>query len=181
MEMNFKKKYLAEVVPLLKEKLGASGAMSIPKVEKIVVNVGMGSWLQGGKDFSKIEEGLLRVTGQKPVLKKSRISVSNFKLRQGMPVGLTVTLRGENMYEFLAKIIHLYAPRIRDFSGFSARSFDGRGNYSFGVKEYGVFPEIHYEDVVKPYGLQITVCTTAQDDAGARALLDGFGFPFTRS
>lgn len=178
--MSFIKKYLADVAPALQKELKCGNVMAIPKLEKIVVNVGMGSWLQGGKDFSKIVEGITTITGQKPVVKYSRLSVSNFKLRKGMPVGISVTLRKRKMYDFLERVVKVVGPRIRDFSGFPVKSFDGRGNYSFGVSTYGVFPEIQYKEVVKDYGIQMTLVTSAKDDASAKSLLKGFGFPFKK-
>lgn len=178
--MSFVKTYETSIVPSLKKDLGIKNVMAIPRLEKIVINVGIGSWLQGGKDFSKITQGIEAISGQKPVVRHARISVSNFKLRKGMPVGLTVTLRGEKMYDFLERMVKVVAPRIRDFSGFSLRSFDGRGNYSLGLNTYSVFPEIHYNDVVKNYGLAVTFVTTGKNDVEAKALLSAFGFPFKK-
>ena len=179
--MSFVKEYATSVVPALKKDLGITSSMAIPKMEKIVINVGIGSWLQGGKDFSKIVEGIEAISAQKPVIRNARLSVSNFKLRKGMPVGVTVTLRGEKMFDFLERMVKVAAPRIRDFSGFSLKSFDGRGNYSLGLKTYEVFPEIHYREVVKNYGIAITFVTTAKNDEGAKALLSSFRFPFKKS
>jgi len=178
--MSFVKEYTSSIVPQLKKKLNITNVMAIPKMEKIVINVGIGSWLQGGKDFSKIVQGVEAISGQKAVVRKARLSVSNFKLRKGMPVGVTLTLRGEKMYDFLERIIKITAPRIRDFSGFSTKSFDGRGNYSLGLKTYSVFPEIHYNDVVKNYGLAITFVTSSSTDEGSKELLSSFGFPFKK-
>ncbi len=178
--MSFVEEYTSAIVPSLKKKLNISNIMAIPKMEKIVINVGIGSWLQGGKDFSKIVQGVEAITGQKSVVRKARLSVSNFKLRKGMPVGVTLTLRGDKMYDFLERMVKITAPRIRDFSGFSLKSFDGRGNYSLGLKTYTVFPEIHYNDVVKNYGIAITFVTSSSDDEGARELLSSFGFPFKK-
>lgn len=178
--MSFVDFYSDSVAPALQKKLNISNSMAVPRLEKIVINVGMGSWLQGGKDYSKIVEGVAVISGQKPVVREARLSVSNFKLRKGMPVGVAVTLRGKKMYDFLERMVNVAAPRIRDFDGFSSRSFDGRGAYSFGIKTYNVFPEIHYKEVVKDYGIQITVVTSSSNDEGAKALLDGFGFPFKK-
>lgn len=168
------------VAQALASELGVKNPMSVPRLEKIVINVGIGSWLQGGKDFARIIEGVEKLSGQKPVVRKAKQSISNFKLRQGMPVGISVTLRGEKMYNFLERMVKIVAPRIRDFDGFSNRSFDGRGNYSFGLTTYSVFPEIHYNDVVKNYGIGVTVVTTAQNTEGAKALLKAFRFPFKK-
>lgn len=178
--MSFVTDYKKSVAPALVKDLGVKNMMAIPQLEKIVVNVGMGSWLQGGKDYSKIVEGVEALAGQKSVVRHAKLSVSNFKLRKGMPVGVSVTLRGQKMYDFIERLVKVVAPRIRDFSGFSTKSFDGRGNYSFGLDSYSVFPEIHYKDVVKNYGLAITVVTSAKDDNGAKALLSGFRFPFKK-
>lgn len=178
--MSFQEKYISSVVPALQKDLKLSSVMSIPKLEKIVLNIGIGSWLQGGKDFSKVLEGITAVSGQKPVVKTAKISVSNFKLRKGMPVGIMVTLRGKKMYDFLERLIKIVAPRIRDFDGFSKKSFDGRGNYSIGLDTYSVFPEIHYNDVVKNYGVAVTIVSSARKDDHAKALLDSFGFPFKK-
>ena len=178
--MNFVETYAASVVPALREELEIKNVMAVPRLEKIVINVGIGSWLQGGKDFSKITEGVTAISGQKPVTRNARLSVSNFKLRKGMPVGITVTLRGQKMYDFLERMVKVVAPRIRDFSGFSLKSFDGRGNYSLGLDTYSVFPEIHYKDVVKNYGVAITFVTSGKDDREAKALLGAFRFPFKK-
>jgi large subunit ribosomal protein L5 len=178
--MSFSSDYKSSISAELGKNLGKTNPMSIPRLEKIVVNVGMGSWLQGAKDYSKIVEGIEALTGQKVVVKESRFSVSNFKLRKGMPVGVMVTLRGEKMYSFLERMVTIVSPRIRDFSGFSRKSFDGRGNYSFGVDTYGIFPEIQYKEVVKNYGIQFTVVTSASSNEDAKALLDAFGFPFKK-
>lgn len=178
--MSFVSEYKTSIAADLGKKIGVSNPMSVPKLEKIVVNVGMGSWLQGSKDYTSIVSGVEAITGQKVVVKNAKLSVSNFKLRKGMPVGVMVTLRGEKMYDFLERMVKIVAPRIRDFSGFSFKSFDGRGNYSFGVDTYEVFPEISYKEVVKNYGIQFTVVTSASKDADAKALLDAFGFPFKK-
>jgi large subunit ribosomal protein L5 len=178
--MSFAKDYKEKIAPILKKKLGVTNIMAIPVVEKIVINVGIGSWLQGGKDFSKIVEGIEAISGQKSIVRRSRLSVSNFKLRKGMPVGVTLTLRGGKMYDFLERMIKIVAPRIRDFNGFALTSFDGRGNYSLGLKTYSVFPEIHYKDVVKNYGLAITFVTSSVNDESSKELLSSFGFPFKK-
>jgi large subunit ribosomal protein L5 len=178
--MSFSSDYKTSIASDLGKKMGLKNVMAIPRLEKIVVNVGMGSWLQGAKDYSKIVEGVEALSGQKAVVKTSKLSVSNFKLRKGMPVGVMVTLRGEKMYELLERIVSVISPRIRDFSGFSGKSFDGRGNYSFGVDSFGIFPEIQYDEVVKNYGVQFTVVTSSSSDEGARLLLESFGFPFKK-
>jgi large subunit ribosomal protein L5 len=178
--MSLLKTYSAEVLPALKKALKSENVLSLPKLSKIVINVGMGSWLQGGKDFAPVVFGVEAISGQKAVVKRSKKSISNFKLRSGQAVGVMVTLRGEKMYDFLERFIAISAPRIRDFVGFPVKSFDGRGNYSFGVSEYTVFPEVHFDDVVKNFGFQITISTTAKNDEEAKMLLDAFRFPFKK-
>lgn len=178
--MSFLKKYKDSVIPSLKKELGISNLMAVPKLEKIVISIGIGSWLQGGKDYSKVFEGLESLSGQRPVVRLAKISVSNFRLRQGMPVGLTVTLRRSKMYDFLERFVKVVSPRIRDFNGFSLKSFDGRGNYSLGLSSYSVFPEIHYKDLVKNYGISVSFVTTSGDDEKALLLLKGFGIPFKK-
>lgn len=170
----------ASVASHLAQELGIKNPMAVPSLQKIVINVGMGSWLQGGKDFARIIEGVEKLSGQKPVVRKAKQSISNFKLRKGMPVGISVTLRGEKMYNFLERLIKIVAPRIRDFDGFSAKSFDGKGNYSFGLTTYSVFPEIHYNDVVKNYGVGVTMVTSGKSSAEVKTLLKSVGFPFKK-
>lgn len=170
----------ASVAEVLAKDLGIANPMAVPTLQKIVINVGIGSWLQGGKDFARIIEGVEKLSGQKPVVRKAKQSISNFKLRKGMPVGISVTLRGEKMYNFLERMVKVVAPRIRDFDGFSNKSFDGKGSYSFGLTTYAVFPEIHYSDVVKNYGVGVTVVTTSRNVQGTKALLKTFGFPFKK-
>ncbi len=178
-------KYRQEVVPRLKEELGRSNPMSLPKLEKIVVSMGLGKAVaesstkaRENKRFVEAEAALATVTGQKPLVCKARKSVSNFKLRKGYDVGLKVTLRGARMYEFLDRLISLAIPRVRDFRGLSPDSFDGRGNYGLGLSEYGVFPEINPDKVTYQQGMNITICTTARSDAEARRLLTLLGMPF---
>jgi large subunit ribosomal protein L5 len=178
--MSFFEKYKYSVVPFLKSELKVSSLMAIPKLDKIVISIGIGSWLQGAKDYSKIVEGLSLLSGQKPMVRFAKISVSNFRLRQGMPVGLTVTLRRNNMYDFMERFVKVVSPRIRDFDGFSLKSFDGRGNYSLGLKSYSVFPEIHYKDLVKNYGVAVTFVTSSNDDNKSLLLLKAFGIPFKK-
>jgi len=170
----------ASIASALAKDLGIKNPMAVPSLSKIVINVGIGSWLQGGKDFARIIEGVEKLSGQKPVVRKAKQSISNFKLRKGMPVGVSVTLRGEKMYNFLERMVKVTAPRIRDFDGFSLKSFDGKGAYSFGLTTYSVFPEIHYGDVVKNYGVGVTIVTSAKDTVGVKALLKTFGFPFKK-
>jgi len=172
--------YREHIVPELKKKFDYQNPMLIPKLEKISLNVGVGGLHQDQKFADSLTEELAQISGQKPVLTRARVSISNFKLRQGMIVGCRITLRGFRMYEFLDRLISVVVPRIRDFRGLSDRSFDGRGNYNFGVKEQIIFPEIDYDKVVRFIGMDICIATTARTDEEAFELLKGFGFPFRR-
>ncbi len=180
MEPRLKVKYHNEVAPLLAAELELANVMQIPRLEKIVVNMGVGDGITDSKLVDAAMEDLAVITGQKPRLNRARKSIANFKLREGMPIGCSVTLRGDRMWEFLDRLISLAIPRIRDFRGLNPRSFDGRGNYTFGVTEQLIFPEIDYDKVVQIRGMDITIVTTALDDAAGKALLDAFGFPFRR-
>ena len=172
--------YREKVVPELMTSLGVSNPMQVPKITKISVNMGVGEAVADKKAMDGALSDLTALTGQKPVVTKSRMAIAAFKLRQGVPVGARVTLRGARMYEFLDRLINVAMPRIRDFRGVSARSFDGRGNYSFGVKEQIIFPEIAYDQVDAIRGMDITITTTARDDREGRALLESFNFPFRK-
>jgi large subunit ribosomal protein L5 len=154
--------------------------MQIPKVEKVVVNIGQGDAVQNIKVLEGAMKDLETITGQKPVMTRAKKSIAGFKLREGMPIGCSVTLRGERMYEFLDRLINVSIPRIRDFRGFSAKAFDGRGNYTLGVKEQIIFSEIDYDKVDRIRGLGITIVTTAKNDIQAKALMDKFSFPFRK-
>jgi large subunit ribosomal protein L5 len=169
-----------EIVPTMMKRFGYKNAMEVPFVEKISVNVGMGEAVQDPKILDGIIKELAIITGQQPVTTKARKSISNFKLREGMPVGVRVTLRRSRMYEFLDRLINTAVPRIRDFRGFSDKSFDGRGNYTLGVKEQIIFPEIDVDKVTRIYGMDITIVTSAKTDEEAFELLRNFGFPFVR-
>ena len=170
-----------EILPKLQKELGGKNIMALPRVEKIMINVGIGSYIRAhGKDFSNVIENITAITGQKPVVKHATKSVSNFKLREGQPVGLYVTLRGEKMYHFLSKLVNVIFPRVRDFRGISKKSFDGNGNYSIGFKEHVVFPEISPDDVMKLHGLQVVLQTSARNDEEGLALLTALGFPFKK-
>ena len=169
------------IAPKLQEELGIKNVMAVPKVEKITINVGIGTYIKSqGKDFSNIVENIAAITGQKPVVKHATKSVSNFKLREGQPVGLAVTLRGEKMYHFLSKLVNIVFPRVRDFRGLSKKAFDRQGNYSIGFKEHVVFPEISPDDVMKLHGLQINIQTSAKNAEDGLALLTALGFPFKK-
>ena len=175
---NLKKKYQDEVAPALMQKFGYKSTMQIPRLEKIVVNVGCSDARENAKVLDAVVNDLTTITGQKAVITKAKKSVANFKLREGMPIGAKVTLRGNKMWEFLDRLFNVALPRVRDFRGISADSFDGRGNYALGVKEQLIFPEIEYDKIDKIRGMDIVVCTTAQTDEEARELLKLVGAPF---
>ncbi|MGV8082166.1 MAG: 50S ribosomal protein L5 [Coriobacteriia bacterium] len=176
----FKEKYLNEVMPALVEQLGISNVNEVPKLEKIVVNMGVGAAVQDSKQLDAAIADLRIITGQAPTITRAKKSIAGFKIRQGMPIGAKVTLRGNRMWEFLDRLLSTAIPRVRDFRGLNPNSFDGRGNYSMGVTEQLIFAEIDYDKVDRTRGMDITFVTTAQDDTGARALLDAFGFPFKK-
>jgi large subunit ribosomal protein L5 len=176
-----KRRYLDEVAPALRAELGLDNVMQTPRFEKIVVNIGLGETITDSKALDGAMRDLAAITGQKPRVNRARKSIAAFKLREGMPIGLKVTLRGDRMWEFLDRVITIALPRIRDFRGMNPRSFDGRGNYTFGLTEQLVFPEVSYDQVDAVRGMDITIVTTADTDEHARALLDAFGFPFVRS
>ncbi len=172
--------YYEEIRASLKDELGLDNVMQVPRMSKINVNMGLGDASQDSKLVDAAVDELRTITGQKPKVNRARKSIANFKLREGMPIGASVTLRGDRMWEFLDRLITLAIPRIRDFRGLSPRGFDGRGNYSFGVTEQLIFPEIDYDKVAKVRGMDITFVTTAEEDDHGRALLAAFGFPFRR-
>jgi large subunit ribosomal protein L5 len=176
-----KERYVNEVTPALRKQFGYTNPMAVPKVEKIVVNMGLGEATQNVKVIDVGADELARVAGQKPVTTRAKKSIAQFKLRKGMPVGSMVTLRGERMYEFLDRLISVALPRVRDFKGVSARGFDGRGNYTLGLKDQLIFPEIDYMKVDKARGMNISVVTTARTDEEARALLKLLGMPFRQN
>ncbi len=176
--IGLKDKYLKEIAPNLQKTLGIKNINAVPKITKVVINVGIGKLLAGGKDYAEIEENVKLITGQKPVISRSKRAISNFKLRENMPVGIFVTLRGQKMYDFVSKFVNITLPRARDFRGISAKSFDGKGNYSLALREHTVFPEINPDDIVKSHGLQITFVTNAGTNERALLLLKAMGFPF---
>jgi len=178
--INIKEVYKAQVMPGLKKEFGYTNDLQVPRIEKVVVNMGLGEVTTSAKAIEGGVKDLKTVTGQKPVITKARKSIATFKIRQGMPVGASVTLRGRRMYDFMAKLIHVALPRIRDFRGLSPKSFDGRGNYSLGLKEQLVFPEISFEQIDATRGMDIAIVTTAKTDQEARALLAALGMPFRR-
>lgn len=178
--MTLKKRYEQEMVPALMKDLELSNKYQVPQLVKIVVNVGLGDGAQNAKLFDNGVEELQRITGQKPLITRAKKSIAGFKIRQGMPIGAKVTLRGERMYDFMAKLTGIVLPRIRDFRGVDPNGFDGQGNYNLGLKDQLVFPEIDYDKVQRMRGLNVTIVTTAQTDMQARALLEQFGFPFRK-
>ena len=177
---NLKKLYQDEVAPALMQKFGYKSTMQIPRLEKIVLNVGCSEARENAKVLDAVVSDLTAITGQKAVVTKAKKSVANFKLREGMPIGAKVTLRGNKMWEFLDRLFNVALPRVRDFRGISADSFDGRGNYALGIKEQLIFPEIEYDKIDKIRGMDIVICTTAQTDEEARELLTLVGAPFER-
>ncbi|KAA0544090.1 50S ribosomal protein L5 [Bacillus suaedaesalsae] len=175
-----KEKYQNEVTAALMSKFNYKSVMQVPKLEKIVINMGVGDAVANAKALDNAVEELTTLSGQKPVVTRAKKSIAGFRLREGMPIGAKVTLRGERMYEFLDKLIAVSLPRVRDFRGISKKSFDGRGNYTLGVKEQIIFPEIDYDKVSKVRGMDIVIVTTANTDEEARELLTQFGMPFQK-
>jgi large subunit ribosomal protein L5 len=178
MAARLKEKYEKEVRAELMKELGFGNPMQAPRLEKIVVNMGLGEAISNGKIIDASVEQLQSITGQKPVVTKARKSIANFKLRQGQSIGAMVTLRGDRMYEFLDRLVSIALPRVRDFKGVSPKAFDGKGNYTLGIREQIIFPEINYDKVERIKGLNITVVTTARNDEEGRALLRHLGLPF---
>ena len=175
-----KEKYYETIKSSLVEKFNYSSVMQAPRIEKIVVNMGVGDAVQNAKVLDTAVEELQAITGQKPLVTKAKKSIATFRLREGMPIGAKVTLRGERMYQFLDKLVSVALPRVRDFRGISKKAFDGRGNYTLGVKEQIIFPEIDYDKVSKVRGMDIVIVTTANTDEEARELLTQFGMPFQK-
>jgi len=172
-----KEKYLKEILPNLQKELGLSNSMQVPRIKKITLNMGVGEILQDKKAIEKAQSDLEKLSGQKPLITKAKKSVASFKVREGMPIGVKVTLRKNRMYEFLDRLINIALPRVRDFRGLSMKSFDGTGNYSLGIKEQTIFPEIDYDNVDKVRGLDITITTSATNNEETLALLNAFNFP----
>ena len=173
-----KEKYQKEVVPALQKEFGYTNIMAVPKIEKVVVNMGLGEATSNAKIVDTGADEVMRITGQKPVVTRAKKSIAQFKVRKGMPIGAMVTLRGERMWEFLDRLISVALPRVRDFRGVSARGFDGRGNFTLGLKDQLLFPEIDYMKVDKARGMNVSVVTTARTDEEARKLLQFIGMPF---
>jgi large subunit ribosomal protein L5 len=180
MAIRLKHKYKEEIIKQLMDEFGYKNVNQVPKLEKVVLNMGLGEALQNPKVIEGVQSDLTAITGQKPVVTKARKSIATFKLREGNSIGCRVTLRGNQMYEFLERLINIALPRVRDFRGISRKAFDGHGNYSLGIKEQIIFPEIDYDKVDKVRGLNITVVTTAQTDDESRALLTHLGMPFRK-
>lgn len=178
---SLKEKYLTELKPELKKKLELTNDYAIPRLDKVVINFGLGESAGNAKTLENAIKDLEKIAGQKPVITRAKKSISTFKIREQQAIGLKVTLRGVRMYNFISKLIHIALPRIRDFQGVSAKSFDGRGNYTLGLKEQLLFPEIKYDQVDAVRGMDITICTTAINDEQAKALLDAIGMPFKRA
>ena len=181
MAIKLKEDYNSKIVPKLKEQFGYNNIQQVPKVTKIIVNRGLGEASQNAKALESSLNEIATITGQKPVVTRAKKAIAGFKIRKGMPVGVMVTLRGDRMYAFLERLIHLSLPRIRDFRGISSKSFDGRGNYSLGVREQLIFPEIDYDTIDRISGLDISIVTTANSDEEGRALLKEMGMPFSNN
>lgn len=179
-EARLYKQYKDEIISNLQEQFEYDSVMAVPKLEKIVVNSGVGEAVENEKRLDTVSENIAQITGQKPILTKSKKSISNFKIRKGVPIGCKVTLRKKKMYEFLDRLINLALPRTRDFQGVPDKSFDGRGNYTLGIKEHTIFPEINTDEVDTIHGMDVTFVTTAETDEEAYALLKEFGMPFQR-
>ncbi|UQS83989.1 50S ribosomal protein L5 [Bombilactobacillus thymidiniphilus] len=180
MENALHKKYVEEIVPSLVEKFDYTSVMQVPKIEKIVLNMGVGDAVANSKNLDSAVEELTLISGQKPLITKAKKSIAGFRLREGMAIGAKVTLRGERMYDFLDKLINISLPRVRDFHGVNGRSFDGRGNYTLGIKEQLIFPEIDYDKVSKVRGMDVVIVTTAQTDEESKELLTQIGVPFAK-
>jgi large subunit ribosomal protein L5 len=177
-EPRLRNKYKDEIVPQLMKDFGFKNIMQVPKLDRIVVNMGLGEAVQNAKLIESAAEELKAITGRKPVITRAKKSIASFKLREGMPIGVMVTLRGEQMYDFLDRLVSLALPRTRDFKGISPKAFDGRGNYTLGIREQIVFPEINYDKIDRIKGMNVTLVTTAETDEQGRALLKSLGMPF---
>lgn len=180
MENNLYKKYKQEVIPALKQQFGYSNVMQVPKVVRVTINVGVGKHTKEANYIENVENTIKRITGQKPVRTVAKKAISNFKIREGMEIGVMVTLRGKRMYDFLEKMVNITFPRIRDFRGIADSGFDRQGNFSFGFKENLAFPEIKAEDIDKSHGLEVVISTTAHNKEEGKALLSNLGFPFVK-
>ncbi|MCL4456943.1 MAG: 50S ribosomal protein L5 [Nitrospirae bacterium] len=180
MAPRLKERYIKEIVPAIMKEFSYKSIMQVPRLQKVVVHVTLGEATQNIKVLDAAERELATITGQKPLITKSKKAIAGFKLKQGIPLGCKATLRGERMYEFMDRLINIALPRIRDFKGLSGKSFDGKGNYTFGLKEQYIFPEIDYDKVETVHGLDVTICTTAKTDEECKALLGRMGMPFRK-
>jgi large subunit ribosomal protein L5 len=179
--MKYAENYKKNILPALQKELGKKNPMSVPKITAVKVHVGIGSIMtKGNKDYESVIANVAAITGQKPIVTKAKKAISNFKTRIGLPTGVVVTLRGQRMFDFLNKVVNVVLPRVRDFRGITKRAFDDMGNYSIGLKEHTVFPEINPDDIEKAHGVQITIVTTAKDKNEGFALLNAMGFPFKK-
>jgi large subunit ribosomal protein L5 len=176
--ITYKEHYVKEIAPALKKELNLKNVWAVPRLTKVIINVGLGSFLAGKKDYSQVLETLASISGQRPVVTKARKAISNFKIKENQPIGVTVTVRGKRMYDFVSKLVNITFPRIRDFRGISPEGFDGHGNYTVGIKENTVFPEVNPDSIEKIHGLEVTIVTTAKNDEEGYALLKALGFPF---
>lgn len=180
MAARMKDRFLNEITPALMQKFNYTTVMQVPKIEKVVINMGVGDAVGNSKTLDSAVQDLQLISGQKPVVTKAKKSIAGFKLREGMPIGVKVTLRGDRMYHFLDKLFNVTLPRVRDFRGVSSKAFDGRGNYTLGLKEQLIFPEVEYDKVDKVRGMDIVIVTTAQNDEESRELLNQLGMPFVK-
>ncbi len=181
MTPRLKQRYREEVARTLSQEFGHANVMEVPRVQKVVLNIGLGEATQNAKALDAASEDLATITGQKPVITRAKRSIANFKIREGNPIGLSVTVRGDRMWEFLDRMVNSALPRIRDFRGISPKAFDGRGNFSLGIREQLIFPEIEYDKVDRVRGLQVNIITTARNDEEGKRLLELLGMPFSRS
>ncbi|WP_123042120.1 50S ribosomal protein L5 [Cohnella candidum] len=180
MAARMKERFVSEITPALMQKFNYKSVMQVPKIEKVVINMGVGEAVQNSKVLDAAVEDMQKIAGQKPVITRAKKSIAGFRLRENLPIGVKVTLRGDRMYYFLDKLFNISLPRVRDFRGVSSKSFDGRGNYTLGLKEQLIFPEIEYDKIDKIRGMDIVIVTTAQSDEEARELLTQLGMPFTK-
>ena len=178
MATRLKERYERDVLPKLVKEMGYKNRMQVPRLDKVVINIGLGEAIQNAKILDSAVAELAAITGQRPVVTKAKKAIANFKLRKGLPIGCMVTLRGDRMYEFLDRLVNVALPRVRDFKGVSERAFDGRGNYSLGIREQIIFPEVDIDKIDKVKGLTVNICTTAKSDDEGRALLKALGVPF---
>lgn len=176
--LKFKDNFYKNILPALKKELNVKNVNAVPRLKKVQLNVGLGSFIAGKKDYSEVIDNIAAISGQKPVVTKARMAISNFKIKQNQPIGVTVTIRGKRMWDFISKFVNVTLPRIRDFRGIPPKGFDGHGNYTLGIKETTVFPEINPDNMERIHGIQVTIVTSAGNDENGHALLKALGFPF---